>query len=205
MAYILGWKEFYGRRFAVDRRVLIPRPETELLAEAVVQLVQPCWICVDVGTGSGCLGVTVSLEAPQTNWLCTDVSLGALKVAQENANKLRAKVGFAQADMLDPFQSRAFDAVVSNPPYVANEDPRLAADVLEWEPGTALFAGEDGLAAIRRLIDGAIAVLKPGGLFAFEFGEGQAKQVAELLAGWQPDIRRDLAGIERFVLARAPG
>jgi release factor glutamine methyltransferase len=204
LAYILGWKEFYGRRFIVDRRVLIPRPETELLAEAVIAIAQPGWQCADIGTGSGCLGITIEVETRNTSWICADVSLNAIALAQENARRLTARCHFVHADMLSAFGKETFDLVVSNPPYVAEGDDRLAKDVRDWEPREALLAGESGTTAIERLIDGAARALRPRGMLAFEFGIDQSESVAELLDGWSPRIERDLAGIDRYVIAVRP-
>lgn len=205
MAYVVGKKEFYGREFAVNESVLIPRPETEGLVELALGVVRPGCRCIDVGTGSGCVAVTLALECPASRWLATDVSSSALQVAKSNADHLGAKVSFAQADLLEAFRPGFADLIVSNPPYVAFEDPRLEESVAKWEPAAALFAGPTGAEAFIRLIGGAKRALRPGGALAFEFGLGQADEVRGLLSEWDFEIRSDLAGIERCALARAPG
>jgi release factor glutamine methyltransferase len=204
LAYVLGKKEFFRREFSVDRRVLIPRPETEMLVECVIELAREGMNCVDVGTGSGCVGITAQLEVPKTDWFCTDVSRDALDVAHENAKKLQAPVQLIEADLLAPFAAESLDLVASNPPYVAEGDYRLDATVAQWEPNQALFAGDDGLTTIRNLILQAECVLKPGGFIALECGEGQAVEVCALVPDWKPITKRDLAGIERVVVATKP-
>ncbi|MDQ2986059.1 MAG: peptide chain release factor N(5)-glutamine methyltransferase [Armatimonadota bacterium] len=205
MAHVVGSKEFFGRPFKVNASVLIPRPETELLAEALALIVKPDWNCIDVGTGSGCLAITVALEKPGATWVATDTSATALDVARENAHDLGSKVTFVQTDVLAAFAPHAFDVVVSNPPYIAVGDERVAPDVHKWEPHRALYAGESGIEFIERLIDEAKRVLRAGGWLAFEFGMGQAHEVAALLWGWEAEVRPDLEGTERFALARSPG
>jgi len=204
LAYVVGSKEFYGRDFFVDNAVLIPRPETELLTEAALAIVRPGWTCVDVGTGSGCIAVTLALER-EIRCLATDVSSAALRVAESNANRLNAAVSFLQADILGALQRNVANLVVSNLPYIANDDPRVETSVKNWEPPSALYAGRTGLEAIRRLIEQAAHVLRPDGWLALEFGMGQEDAVRDLLETWKVQIHRDLAGIERFVLAQAAG
>jgi release factor glutamine methyltransferase len=201
LAYVVGRKEFYGREYVVSNSVLIPRPETELLVEAVLSIMRPGWTCIDVGTGSGCIAVTLAIEA-NGKWIATDTSPIALRVAKQNANHLGAEVRFLQADLLATFQDHSFDVIVSNPPYIANEDPRVDRSVDTWEPHAALYAGPTGLEALSKLIDQAERVLKPKGSLAFEFGAGQAQQIDNLMKNWQVSINRDLAGIERYALAQ---
>jgi len=201
LAYIVGKKEFCGREFLVNDNALIPRPETELLTEAVLNAIQPGWTCVDVGTGSGCIAITLAIQTDSL-WVATDTSFGALQVAKQNVNRFKAKIQLLQADMLDAFQSRRVDLIVSNPPYVAADDSRVEPDVNKWEPSLALYAGPTGLEAISRLIDQAEKTLKLNGLLAFEFGIGQAADIRLLLKNWQTTINRDLAGIDRYVLAQ---
>jgi release factor glutamine methyltransferase len=201
-AYIVGVKEFYGRPFKVDKNVLIPRPETESLVEAVIERLRPGDRCADVGTGSGCIGISCALERPESVWLCSDVSADALMIARENADTLGARVEFQQADLLDGVANGSLALIASNPPYIAEGDPRLDPAVREFEPESALLAGEDGLQVIRRLVEQACRALMPGGTLAFEFGAGQA--VDELLRGWETVILRDLAGIDRVAVATKP-
>lgn len=201
--YITKRQEFYGRMFRVVPGVLIPRPETEHLVELVISRTGAGARVLDIGAGSGCIGVTLALETG-ARVVSTDISEEALEVARRNAEALEAAVGFVQGDLGGAFRPGAFDVVVSNPPYVPDGDrDGLAREVREWEPGTALFAGADGLDVYRRLIPEAARVLRPGGLLAMEFGFGQAAAMGELLGGWDAvEIQNDLAGIPRVALAR---
>ncbi len=202
--YITKRQEFYGREFRVEPGVLIPRPETELLCEAVLQRISGAGRVVDVGTGSGCIGVTLALEGGLAGVLGVDVSAEALRIARRNADTLGARVGFVRGDLLGSFADRSVDVVVSNPPYIPEGDRAgLAREVREWEPGGALFAGVEGLDVYRRLIPEAGRVLRAGGWLAMEFGFGQAEAMRELLGGWgEVEVREDLAGIPRVVVGR---
>jgi release factor glutamine methyltransferase len=188
----------------VDKFVLIPRPETELLAEAVKNVIQPNWTCIDVGTGCGCIAITLAKESV-TRWVATDTSSDALRVAKKNAGILEAEVLFQLADLLDAVRDRSVDLIVCNPPYIAVGDSRVEDGVRKWEPNAALYAGPTGLEVIERLARDAERAIKPNGLLAFEFGMGQAEAVRHILKDWQYEVHRDLSGIERFVLARAAG
>ena len=203
VAYITGVREFWTREFEVDRSVLIPRPETELIVEAVIERDHKRPRILDVGTGSGCLAVTLAAELPDAQVVATDVSADAITVARRNAERhgVSARVLFVLTNLLDNLPS-GFDIIVSNPPYVARAS-ELPPDVIQYEPHTALYGGEDGLEAIRVLIRDARAHLAEGGLFVVEFGFGQAEQVTELAgsAGWKRiEIRKDLQGIERTAI-----
>jgi release factor glutamine methyltransferase len=200
VAYITGVREFWTRDFEVDRNVLIPRPETELIVEAVIERDQDRPRILDVGTGSGCLAVTFAAELPHAQVVATDVSIAAIAVARRNAERhgVSARVLFVLTNLLDGLPG-SFNIIVSNPPYIARAS-ELPPDVIQYEPHGALYGGEDGLEAIRVLIRGARAHLADGGLFVVEFGFGQAEQVRELAgnAGWKHiEIRKDLQGIER--------
>jgi release factor glutamine methyltransferase len=210
--YITGACEFYGLPFRVTPDVLIPRPETEHLVERVLELAvaftEPR--IADVGTGSGAIAVALAHKMPNARIVAIDLSEAALDVALENAkhNAVADRIRFLQGDLLAPIASETFDLVVSNPPYVPAADREtLAIEVREFEPGLALFAGEDGLEIYRRLIPDAFGVLASGGLIALEMGFGQSDAVGRLLtaAGFL-DVRftADLQGIPRVALARHP-
>jgi release factor glutamine methyltransferase len=210
--YITGQQEFYGLPFRVTGDVLIPRPETELLVENVIEwvadLAQPR--IVDVGTGSGAIAVALAHHLPQAAMTAIDVSAPALAVAEENAarNKVMGRIRFLHGDLLTPVIAESFDLVVSNPPYVAGADrDSLSVEVRDHEPAAALFAGDDGLAIYRRLIPAAFKVLAPGGLLALEFGYGQSEAITGLLAaaGFQRvEVFPDLQGIPRVAFAWRP-
>jgi release factor glutamine methyltransferase len=199
VAYLLGAKGFRHIELEVDARVLIPRPETELLVEVGLELPEGARV-VDVGTGSGAVALALKHERPDLEVVATDVSGDALDVARRNAARLGLDVRFALGDLLDAVEGE-LHAVVSNPPYVAEGAP-LAPDIARHEPPGALFAGPDGLDVVRRLVPQAAARAR---LVALEVGEGQAAEVMELLrAAGMPDVttRRDLAGIDRVVVGR---
>ena len=212
--YLTGVREFYGRPFAVDPRVLIPRPETELLVEAVLQELpaRECRI-LDLCTGTGCVGITLALERPGATVVATDSSVAAAEVARANAANLGAagRVDVRVGDLFGPVeQEPPFDVVVSNPPYVpSGEIPTLSAEVRR-EPAAALDGGEDGLDVVRRIVTGASRWLLPGGLLALEIGDRQGPAVRSLLeaAGYgSVRIERDLARHDRLALgthARGP-
>lgn len=201
VAYILGSKGFRTIELKVDSRVLIPRPETELLVEAALGLPRGARV-VDVGTGSGAIALALKAERPDLQVIGTDASAPALAVARANALLLGLDVAWLQGDLLAPVGG-PMDAVLSNPPYVAEpERPSLAPEITRYEPAQALFAGPDGLAVYRRLMPAARGV---GATFvAVEVGQGQADAVASLLreSGYARTAKdRDLAGTERVVRA----
>jgi release factor glutamine methyltransferase len=209
LQYIVGRQEFYGRCFRVNPAVLIPRPETEYIIEAVLDIQgtrglppRPLSI-IDVGTGSGCIAVTLALELPGTQVFAGDVSFEALVVARENAATLGAQVRFVCMDVLDAIQTR-FDFIVSNPPYVRpSERSRLQREVREHEPHVALFSPEDELAIYRRLIVGAEEMLRSGGHIIMEVGIGMDEHVLSLFGPrWDAlPTKTDLHGIPRTVMA----
>jgi release factor glutamine methyltransferase len=209
--YITGHQEFWGLDFAVTPAVLIPRPETEHLVEAVLELsrgVQRPKI-VDVGTGSGCVALTLAQELKTAKIYGVDLSVDALEVARANAARLQMeqRVQFLQSDVLKALSAvRDFDFVVSNPPYVAfNEADKVQKSVFKFEPRMAVFAGENGLDVIRPLLEQAHDALKPGGWLALEIGYSMRDAVVNLLSPTMWDDVRvvpDLQGIPRVVAAR---
>ena len=204
VAYITGRRGFRHIELAVDARVLVPRPETELLVEVGVELLPDGARVVDVGTGSGAVALALKDERPDLEVIGTDVSADALAVARANAARLGlgGDVAFVEGDLLAGTEE--IDAALSNPPYVADgERASLAPEILRHEPAGALFAGDDGLDVIRRLVPAAAAARAR--LLAIEVGAGQAATVAALMceAGFaRMQTRRDLAGIERVVVGR---
>jgi release factor glutamine methyltransferase len=202
VAQITGHREFWGLDFEVTPDVLVPRPETESIVEAALELAdraRPLRI-LDVGTGSGCLAIALAVELPASHVIASDVSAAALRVARRNAARLRVseRVLFVCASLLDAV-SGPFDLIVSNPPYVATTEP-LPPDVAIYEPRAALFAGPEGLDALRGLIGTAASHLVPGGSLIVEFGFGQSEAVRAMAsaAGWRRStILEDLQGIER--------
>ena len=208
VAYILGDQEFYGRLFEVSPAVLIPRPETEHLIETVLGLDPIPRRLVDVGTGSGCIALTLALELSGADIAALDISEQALELARRNAERhgLQGAVRFLRSDLLSALAGdEAFDVVVSNPPYVETAYlPEMQPDVARYEPHLALFAGESGLDVIGRLCDEAFGLLKPGGHLVMEFGIGQHEAIGVLLAtrGYtNVTWVRDLAGHVRAVCA----
>jgi release factor glutamine methyltransferase len=209
--YILGEQEFYGLTLRVTAAVLIPRPETEHLVEAVLAELDPSHPLriLDVGTGSGAIAIALATHLPHAHITAVDISPEAHEVAAANAatHGLSARIRFLQSDLLTALApTEAFDAIVSNPPYVPTTDrSTLHPQVRDHEPAAALFAGHDGLDLYRRLIPQARAALKPNGLLALEIGHGQRDAIAALLNGWDElHFVDDLQQIPRVVLARKP-
>jgi release factor glutamine methyltransferase len=205
--HILGRQEFYGRDFIVNRLVLIPRPETEHLVEAALAIHPEPKRILDIGTGSGILAITLALEFNNAAVTATDISAAAVAVAQKNAQRLGAgeRVGFMVSDLFAALGAERYDCVVSNPPYVGTSEV-LEPQVREFEPPTALYAGEDGMAIYRRLIPKASEHLEPGGHLLLEIGHGQRDPLEQMLtqSGFE-DIRfvNDFQGIPRVAIARA--
>ncbi len=202
--YIVGHQEFYGRDFVVNPSVLIPRPETEYIIESVLESSPPPNArIIDVGTGSGCIAITLSLEIPSATVFAGDISEDALKVARRNAVRLGAAVGFVCMDVLDAVRGH-FDFVVSNPPYVRQgELDRLQREVREHEPHVALFSPDDELQIYRRLVGASRELLKSGGRLIMEIGFAMEEAVLSLFDdSWQRvPTRTDLQGIPRTVIA----
>ena len=207
LAYVTGKREFYSRSFAVTPDVLIPRPETETLAELAIetagQMKNPR--ILDLGTGSGCLAVTVFLETQGCRVFASDVSAAALSVARENARAHGARIRFVNSDLLGCFAKSSFDIIISNPPYVSEaEYAELPEEIRRYEPRTALLGGENGLGHIRKIAATAVGALREGGFLLLEIGAGQAQSVEGIVRenGFS-DIRFeiDISDIKRVVKA----
>jgi release factor glutamine methyltransferase len=205
--YITGHQEFWGMDLIVSPAVLIPRPETEHLIEAVLPLARelPAPCIVDVGAGSGAIALALAKELPSAEIHATEISGAALEIARANAarHQLQDRVRFHQADLLAGLDRGRFDFVVSNPPYVGEtEEEQVWLEVRKFEPRSAVFAGHDGLEVIRRLVPETNRVLKPGGWLIMEISGTIAAGVRELLADWKEvTISDDLQGIPRVVKA----
>ncbi len=221
VAYVTGHREFYGLDFLVDQRVMIPRPETEGLVERVLKLAHTlpslrrrtelfasasAPVVADIGTGSGCIAVTLAVNLPQAHIVATDISANALAVARENArrHKVEDRISFLQGDVCAPLRGQ-FDSIVSNPPYIPHDElMHLAPEIVHYEPLAALDGGPDGLTVIRQLLAQAPEYLSPGGAVLLEIGDGQGAEVARLGQGAFPGksttVEPDLAGHERYVL-----
>ncbi len=215
--YLLGTQEFCGRDFVVSPAVLIPRPETETLVEAVVEQVQSGGhtLVADVGTGSGCIGISLALALPGAVVYVTDVSASALAVARENAMRhgVRDRLRFLLGDLVAPLHDASLEGrlnvVVANPPYIPESAlAALQPEVRDFEPWLALSGGPDGMALHRTLIEAVPRLLAPQGFFALEVGSGQAPAVQSLAEAsrafsrvW---TRRDHLGIERVVCCQCP-
>jgi len=214
VAYLTGVREFWGLALRVSPAVLIPRPETETLVElALSRIPADRDLCVlDLGTGSGAIALAVAHERPRARVLATDISTDALTVARENAQRLGIpNVEFVQSDWYAglpvAWRDVAFDLIASNPPYVAVHDPHLSEGDVRFEPAAALAAGVDGLTAIRRIVDCALAHLALSGTLIVEHGYDQSERVRALFAaaGFDETVTaKDLAGIPRAVAGRAP-
>jgi release factor glutamine methyltransferase len=210
IAYILGYREFYGLKLKVTPDTLIPRPDTETLVEAALEKIEPnlpLSIC-DLGTGTGAIALAIAKHRPLAHVTALDFSEGALAVAQENAQQLTiANVTFLKSNWLSHLNQQRFNIIVSNPPYIEAEDVHLAHGDLRFEPRSALASGKDGLNDIRAIIAQAPAYLAHNGWLMFEHGYNQAKAVADLLsqAGFSHvQTMHDLAGHPRVTLASRP-
>ncbi|HID96714.1 MAG TPA: peptide chain release factor N(5)-glutamine methyltransferase [Thermodesulfobacteriaceae bacterium] len=222
VAYITGEREFWSRSFYVTRDTLIPRPETELIVEAAVRVTENLGAAglalLDLGTGCGILAVTLTCEIPGAYCVATDISSSALKVARRNAARhgVESSISFVQGDWLAPFsltgrnrrtgakEISSFDVVVSNPPYIGvSEKSSLEPDVRDYEPDKALFSGDDGLDAVRLLVENVHCILRAGGLFFCEIGCGQGKTAISMAedtgkyAG--TEVIRDFSGLDRVL------
>jgi release factor glutamine methyltransferase len=210
--HIIGHEYFYGHKFTVNSDVLIPRFETEELVANVLLYYDEIFNSepvdvVDVGTGSGCLAITLDLEEEQMNVTATDISEAALKVAKENNDSLGANVSFLQGDMLQPLTGKKFDILVSNPPYIPN-DEYVENLVKDNEPSVALFGGEDGLNFYRIILSGASEILNNRYLIAFEHAYNKSKELKKIIKKHLKDVeiiqKKDLQGKDRmtFIIKR---
>lgn len=216
IAYLTGTKEFFSLPLEVTPDVLIPRPETEILVERTISLVRPApdalRSILDIGTGSGCIAVSLARHLPAVRVAASDISAAALEVARRNAGRhgVAERIDFRCGDLFEPWRPRdgappVFDVIVCNPPYIGSADSRVERCVREHEPAVALFAGADGLDVIRRLLGEAPRWLRPGGHLLMEMAYDQAAAVRELLdaAWWQKTVTyRDGANHERVLHAR---
>lgn len=205
--YIVGEQEFWGLRLRVTPDVLIPRPETEHLVEAALARLPKAsntpQKIADIGTGSGAIALALASERPEAEITALDLSPAALLVAQQNAHALglEKQIRFLQSDLLSALHNERFKMIVSNPPYIPSGE-RLEAQVYDYEPHSALFAGADGLTIYERLIPAAWAALEPGGSLLLEIGYGQKDALSALLADWSKvEFIPDLQGIPRVAVA----
>ncbi len=214
VAYLLGVREFYGRRFLVDRRVLIPRPDTEHLVEVALERSRHLSLSarvLDLCTGSGCVAVSLARERPLNRVMATDLSRDALAVASENALRLGAyNIGFAASDLFARFRPgrHRYDVITANPPYIADaEIPTLVPDIREYEPHVALSGGADGLTLLRRIVTDAPLFLADQGVLAVEIGSDQGRAVQDLFEARgfrEVAVRRDYGGLDRIVSGVRP-
>ncbi|MDF1512726.1 MAG: peptide chain release factor N(5)-glutamine methyltransferase [Anaerolineae bacterium] len=206
LPYITGSIEFFGHRFHVTPDVLIPRPETEMLVELTLAWLaqRPDAVVVDVGTGSGCIAVAVAAAWCSGTIIATDLSYPALRVAYHNAEQhhVAGRTTFINCDLIPPVRGKV-DAIVSNPPYISQQEQPVLPRSLHYEPYTALFAGSDGLHVVRRLLHQAGEKLKPDGLLLIEIGAGQGKAALHLAQANFPTARvellKDLSGLDRVI------
>jgi release factor glutamine methyltransferase len=209
VAYLLGRREFWSLEFLVSPAVLVPRPETELLVQRMLQLVtEPAAQVADLGTGSGVIAIALATERPHWQVTGTDVSPEALAVARENGLRLAGgRIEWLLGNWYAPLDGRRFDAVASNPPYIAAQDPVLESDGLRHEPRGALTPGGDGTCAFHTLIHEAPRHLRPGGWLAMEHGNSQGETLRSMLVArgfTHVTSHRDLAGHERVTEGKAP-
>lgn len=213
LQYLTGEREFFGLDFHVNPGVLIPRPETEILVEAALGIIRKRPVSdvrlADVGTGSGCIAVSIAHEVGSSSCWATDISEQALEIAFRNAfrHKVSERIHFIRADLLSCFRGKpVFDLILSNPPYVLLEEyDTLPSSIRDYEPRRALFGGRDGLDFYRRLIPAAFVRLKPGGFILLEVGAGQADRIGRLIEQEglvMQEILSDLQGIPRCTIAK---
>ncbi|MGQ0577853.1 MAG: peptide chain release factor N(5)-glutamine methyltransferase [Betaproteobacteria bacterium] len=207
VAYLVGTKEFYGLQLRITSDVLIPRPETEELVDAALERLPHGEACevLDLGTGSGCIAIAIARQRPAAQVTAVDSSSPALALARENAAAIGVEVVFRQSDWFSALDGRRFELIVANPPYVATDDAHLRQGDLRFEPRTALAAGANGLAELRRIVGDAPKYLRPGGWLVLEHGHDQGEACRNLLqnAGFGELIfRADIAGLPRIAGGR---
>ena len=208
MQHIMGYQTFYGYDFKVNQHVLIPRRETEELVEQVLYYYDDHFkgekisVC-DIGTGSGCIAITLAKEEPNMEMDATDISFEALEVAKENAITLGANVSFYQGDLLSPLSGKKYDIIVSNPPYIPNSED-VEKIVVTHEPNIALFGGDSGLIFYERILKHAHMYLKPKGLIAFEHAYDKKAEMKALVEHYFQNAKitqlKDLSGKDRMTL-----
>lgn len=208
VAYILGYREFFGLKLQVSPDTLIPRPDTEVLVEAALAKLAPGMQVLDLGTGTGAIALAIAQHAPQVQVTAVDASHGALAVAERNVKQLQLQnVTLCHSHWFDAVSLRLFDLIVSNPPYIEAADSHLNQGDLRFEPPTALASGEDGLQDIRHIVEHATHHLNPGGWLMLEHGYNQAGAVQQLLSMHGFDAVEtiiDLGGQPRVTLAQRP-
>lgn len=212
IAYIVGKQEFYGRDFIVNNMVLIPRPETELLVDSIIEDYNISFLgknieILELGTGSGAISVSIANEIPKADIIAVDISIEALNIAKTNAynHDVREKIKFIQSNWFSALSKDKYDYIVSNPPYVAHDEKSyVAAETLLFEPELALYAAENGLAAYTAIISSAASYLKDGGKLFFEIGYSQRGKVLDILRthGFTNVFtKKDLSGHDRIIIA----
>ena len=209
LQYLVGEAPFYRRMFLVDPRVLIPRPETELLCEwALEEMVQfPAPRILDLCCGSGCIGITLKAERPDASVTMSDISPDALEVTAANAARISPDISIRQGNLLEGINPASFDFIVSNPPYISSADCDSLQPEVMREPRLALDGGEDGCDLYRRIAAEAKTVLVPGGKLMMELGIGESGYLSSLLSGLgylDVRVRKDYSGIDRIILAVNP-
>ena len=217
LAYVLGHREFYALDFVVDPRVLIPRPETELLVETAMRIAnaRPAaqadeYVVADVGTGSGAIDITLAVHLPFARVVATDISPDAIAVASQNARRhgVAQRITFKVGDLLEPIEPPV-DLLVANLPYIRTDEwKHLARSIRRHEPAIALDGGPDGMHVVSRLLHGAPGVMRPGGSILLEIGASQGIAAAELARDWFPDagitVAADPAGLDRLLVVHTP-
>jgi len=209
--HLTGSEEFYGRRFTVNPDVLIPRPETEELVEEALELIQQhipktSPNIADIGTGSGIIAITMKSEIPSANITATDISQAALDTAQNNAKELGAEIDFRLGDLLEPLKGKKWDIILSNPPYIAHSEADSMSDsVKDFEPHSALFADQEGLALYGKMMEDLPDLLNKPGIVGFEIGHSQGEAVEKMLKKAFPHaktyIKKDINKNDRMVFS----